>query len=95
MSAQPNLGGLTVGEMLAGFGPAPRRYDIVTGDVGVVNYGPWRIYFDPPPIPTRNCDWQFYHEDFDGAPDSGDRRCGSASSFAAALNECDEMEDEA
>lgn len=77
---------------VAAFGPQPRRYPIQT--VGTtIHYGPWRICFDPPPIPVRTCDWQFYHEDFDGAPDAGDNRCGSAASFADALNECDAIED--
>lgn len=26
-------------------------------------FGPWRIWFDPPPIGTRNCDWHYQHED--------------------------------
>lgn len=25
--------------------------------------GPWRIWFDPPPIGTRECDWHYQHED--------------------------------
>lgn len=25
--------------------------------------GPWRIWFDPPPIGARNCDWHYQHED--------------------------------
>ena len=86
---------VTLDAVLSVCGPAPRRYDIVPGKHGETIYGPWHIYYEPPPIPTRNCDWHFYHDDFDGAPDAGDRRCGSAPSFAAALNECDEMEDDA
>lgn len=31
--------------------------------------GPWRIYYNPPPIPTRNCDWHCVHEDYDGSED--------------------------
>lgn len=30
-----------------------------------VKLGPWRIWFDPPPIGTRSCDWHFQHEDTD------------------------------
>lgn len=29
-------------------------------------FGPWRIWFDPPPIGARNCDWHYQHEDADG-----------------------------
>lgn len=25
--------------------------------------GDYRVWFDPPPIPTRNCDWHFQHKD--------------------------------
>lgn len=81
-------------DILSNFGPAPRRYDITNGKRGVTHYGPWRIYYDPPPIPTRNCDWHWCHDDYDGAPDGNDGRFGHAPSFAAALNECDEYEDE-
>jgi hypothetical protein len=57
-------------------------------------YRGWLISFDPPPIPTRNCDWQFWHDDFDGAPDANDSRCGSAGSLEAAKAEIDEREDD-
>jgi hypothetical protein len=40
---------------------------------GVVSYRDWRITYDPPPIPVRNCDWQFWHDDYDGA-----RQCAVA-----------------
>jgi hypothetical protein len=56
--------------------------------------GKWHIYFDPPPIPPGIADWHFYHDDFDGAPDAGDNRCGSAGSLAECLREiADLMED--
>ncbi|MCW2763368.1 MAG: hypothetical protein JWR85_3569 [Marmoricola sp.] len=71
-----------------------RRYPITQLADGVTGYGPWRIYFDPPPIPVRNCDWQYHHDDFDGAEDSNDNRAGSCASFADALNECDAVEDD-
>lgn len=80
---------------LALHGSEQRRYSIERGLRGLTNYGPWRIYFDPPPIPARNCDWHFYHEDFDGAPDANDNRYGSCGSFVDALNECDAIDDEA
>lgn len=77
--------------LLALHGPMERRYSIEAGKHDVTIYGPWRIHYDPPPIPSRNCDWHWYHDDFDG---DGDRRYGSCASFADALNECDEMEDD-
>ena len=71
-----------------------RRYPIVPLKYGVAGYGPWRIHFDPPPIPVRNCDWHWAHDDFDGADDAYDHRAGSCGTFADALNECDSWEDE-
>ena len=32
-----------------------------------VRHGPWTIFYDPPPIPMRDCDYGFYHDDFDGS----------------------------
>lgn len=52
-------------------------------------YRNWHIHYDPPPIPTRNCDWHFAHDDFDGAPDTNDNRCGHAESLEAAKAEID------
>lgn len=40
--------------------------------------GPWRIEFYQPPIPTRNCDWSYCHEDYDG-PESPSWMSGHAS----------------
>jgi hypothetical protein len=66
-------------------------------------YRGYQIYFDPPPIPTRNCDWHFVHDDYDGAPnepDEGpaDHRCGSGSSIEdckAQIDDIDDIEDDA
>ena len=53
-------------------------------------YRGYKITFDPPPIPSRNCDWQFVHRDYDGPED---RRCGCAHTWDACLNEIDALED--
>src|SRR5215471_13456547 len=37
-------------------------------------YRNFHVYYDPPPIPTREFDWHCYHDDYDGAPDAGDNR---------------------
>lgn len=60
-----------------------------------LTYRGYRIYRDPPPIPDRNHDWHFVHEDYDGAPDAIDNRAGSAASIDACQAEIDEMEAEA
>lgn len=54
-----------------------------------ITYRQFRIGYDPPPIPVRDFDWYFVHEDYDGAPDSGDSRCGYAASKLAAMGEVD------
>lgn len=54
-------------------------------------YGKWWIIFDPPPIPYRGADWQFWHDDYDGPEDS---RHGHAPSLEACLAEIDEREAE-
>jgi hypothetical protein len=51
----------------------------------------WRIAYNPKPIPSRNYDWDFSHIDYDGAPDSGDNRRGTASSPADAIRQIHEI----
>lgn len=43
------------------------------------------------PIPIRNHDYQWSHEDFDGAPDGYDMRQGTAPSIEACKADIDEM----
>lgn len=66
---------------------------------GKIAYRNWWIVYAPPPIPTRNCDWQFWHDDYDGAPTFGDEgpadnRCGSAPSLEAAKAEIDDWHED-
>lgn len=56
--------------------------------------GTWWITYDPPPIPIRSHDYQFWHDDYDGAPDSGDTRCGSAPSVGEARSMIREYEEQ-
>lgn len=53
-----------------------------------IHYGPWRIYFDPPPIPVRSMDWHFVHEDFDAWTDDGDWRSNGLSGSAESIEAC-------
>lgn len=57
-----------------------------------VLYRGYRIYFDPPPIPIRSCDYHFVHEDYDGPEDS---RCGSGASEWECRAMIDDIEDDA
>jgi hypothetical protein len=60
-----------------------------------MEYRGYIIKYDPKPIPDRGFDWDYYHEDYDGAPDSGDRRCGAVATMADAKDMIDELiEDE-
>lgn len=53
------------------------------------SYRDWQIAYDPPPIPARTCDWQFWHNDYDGAPDANDNRSGHAPTLEQAKAEID------
>lgn len=55
-------------------------------------YRGYRITYDPPPIPTRACDWQYAHVDYDGP---GDNRCGYAASLDDAKRDIDALYEEA
>lgn len=59
-----------------------------------IKYRDYVICHDPPPIPSRAFDWKFYHEGFDGSPDSRDRRCGSGPDTEDCQKQIDEIEDE-
>lgn len=55
-------------------------------------FGKWAIAYDPPPIPARNCDWSYTHEDDDGAPDGYAGRSGHAESLNACLAAIEELQ---
>lgn len=59
-----------------------------------MRYRNYDITYDPKPIPDRSCDYNFCADGYDGAPDSGDRRCGTAPSIEAAKVAIDELEEE-
>jgi hypothetical protein len=57
-------------------------------------YRGYRIYpacFSPAP----QFDWEFHHEDYDGAPDSNDNRCGRGASAADCIDQINDLEDDA
>lgn len=72
-------------------GENEHRYDLEVKSGSSWKYGKWLIYYDPPPIPTRNCDYHFTHDDYDG---EGDPRHGHAASVADAVSEINCIEDE-
>ncbi len=58
-----------------------------------VYYRAYKITFNPKPIPDRRHDWDFEHEDYDGAPDSGDTRAGSAETIWDCLQAINGIEE--
>ena len=60
-----------------------------------MNYRGYAIQYDPPPIPSRACDWQYAADGYDGAPDGGDTRYGFASSLEDAKRQIDMLCDDA
>ena len=59
----------------------------------MIIHGKWTIYLDRTPLPLRQFDWAFVHDDYDGAPDGNDNRCGRAASPEACIEAILEMED--
>lgn len=47
--------------------PAPAIIDAPPAAAGEIRHGKWTIAFDPPPIPVRDLDWSFHHEDYDAS----------------------------
>lgn len=57
----------------------------------VFHRGYW-IAFNPKPVPASlGVDWDWWHDDYDGAPDSNDDRCGCAASLEDAKAAIDDQ----
>ena len=53
--------------------------------------GLWHIQYAPPPIPKScGCDYQFWHDEYDG---SGDLRQGHGASVEQCMDRIDDMEE--
>lgn len=57
-------------------------------------YRNYHIRYDPPPVPSRAFDWSWHHDDYDGAPDSNDNRCGHSRTLNEAKAAIDAQLDE-
>lgn len=53
----------------------------------------WHIVYSPKPIPDRRHDYDFWHDNYDGA-DGGNGLCGTASSVGDAIEQIKEIEQE-
>lgn len=60
------------------------------GDEGIEGIDGWHIEYDPKPIPDRSHDYNYWHDEHDGAID-GNHLCGTAGSVEDALEEINEM----
>lgn len=59
-----------------------------------MKYRGYTITYNPPPIPVRSFDYEWVHDDYDGADDGNDRRCGHSESVEAAKAAIDEQIEE-
>jgi hypothetical protein len=81
-------------------GNSPEAASGVSLAKGDVTYRGWTISYDPPPIPVRDCDWQFSHPDFDASYEGpedgwvGNGLCGSGASVEDCKAQIDDMEDD-
>ena len=55
----------------------------------MIKYKGYCITYDPKPIPIRFADYEFVHEDYDGAIDAFDYRRGNG----ASVDECKDFID--
>lgn len=71
----------------------PLRYDLIRIGNGY-RYGDWRINPADWNRPSPLVDWDWVHDDYDGAEDAGDHRCGAAASAFDCILEIHNWEDE-
>lgn len=71
----------------------PLRYDLLRSSTGW-RYGLWNIEAANWTRPHPSVDWDWWHDDFDGAPDANDHRCGSAKDRDACIEAIHAWEDE-
>ena len=69
------------------------RYEL-TKEGSRYSYGDWRIEPANWVRPSPEADWDWWHDDFDGAPDSNDHRHGFARNLEACISEIHAWEDE-
>jgi len=61
------------------------KYEYFAADGSV-----WTIRNVCPPIPLRCFDWEYVHDEYDGAPDAFDDRHGNVASMAEAIEAIEE-----
>ena len=58
----------------------------------MIKYKDYEISYNPKVIPDRRWDYDFQHNDYDGACDSGDHRWGEADSIASCKAQIDALD---
>lgn len=71
----------------------PLRYPL-TEDGDGWRYGPWHLHPYDGIALHPSSDWQFYHEDYDGAPDANDTCAGTAADRDGCIAAIHEWEDD-
>lgn len=71
----------------------PLRHEL-TRSGNEYRYGPWHIADAGWLRPSPRVDVDWWHDDFDGAPDAVDNRCGSAETLQACILEIHDCEDD-
>lgn len=54
-----------------------------------MRYKDYQIVYRPKQIPTNDYDYDYGHDDYDGAPDAFDNRCGCCGSIEQCKKEID------
>lgn len=61
------------------------------GAESIEGYPGWHVEYNQKPMPDRRHDYDYWHDDYDGAPD-GNGLCGTADSVEAAIAEIGELD---
>lgn len=59
--------------------------------LGAIAYKDYHILYNPKPIPDFRFDYDFWHDGYDGAIDSGDIRIGTGGSVEDCMKKIDEL----
>lgn len=79
-------------EAMNNYGPQ-LRYELTKVEVGY-RYGDWHIQPASWVAIHRSIDWSWVHDDYDGAPDANDHRCGVGESAFDCIQAIHDWEDE-
>ncbi len=70
---------------------AKSRINVLTSFIDDLAPDGWHIEYNPKPIPRSSHDWDFWHDNYDGAPDGNNRLFGTAMNIRDALEQIEEI----